>query len=90
MAKCKACGATIIWIGMQSGKSMPCDAQQVVYWEDKKGEATIITPNGETVRATLQTRRTPPTGVGFIPHWATCPRAQKFKKRGNENGGKQD
>lgn len=90
MAKCKSCGATIIWVGMQSGKSMPCDARQVAYWEDKKGEATIITPNGETVRATLQAQRTPPTGVGFIPHWATCPQAQNFKKRGNDNGRKQN
>lgn len=90
MPKCKACGAPIIWIGMQSGKSMPCDAQQVVYWQMKTGETTIITPNGETIKATIKTQRMLPTGVGFVPHWGTCPQAANFKKRGRENGGKQD
>lgn len=90
MAKCKSCGAPIIWVGMQSGKSMPCDAQQVVYWQSKTGESTIITPNGETIKATIEAQRTPATGVGFIPHWATCPCAANFKKRGRDNGRKQD
>lgn len=81
MTKCKSCGANIIWIKTTNGKSMPCNAEQVIYWQDPKGEANIITPNGETVRATLKTRRTPPTGVGYIPHWATCPQANNFRKR---------
>lgn len=81
MAKCKSCGANILWIKTQNGKSMPCNAEQVIYWQDAKGEANIITPNGETIRATLITRRTPATGVGYIPHWATCPQANNFRKR---------
>lgn len=90
MTKCKSCGANIVWIAMQSGKSMPCNAEQVVYWKSEKGEATIITPNGETVRATLKTQRTLPTGVGYISHFATCPNANTHRKRGNENGRKQN
>jgi len=81
MAKCKACGAPIVWIEMESGKKMPCDAEQVVYWQDKQGEATIITPNGETIRATLIPQATDPTGIGYIPHWATCPHATHFKRK---------
>lgn len=79
MAKCKACGATIVWIAMQSGKSMPCDAEQLLYRQDKNGESTIITPNGETIRATLDTQPENATGIGYKPHWATCPQANKFK-----------
>lgn len=86
MAKCKACGAPIIWVGMQSGKSMPCDAQQVVYWQSKTGKSTVITPNGETYRADLTGDIELATGIGYIPHWATCPQAANFKKRGRENG----
>jgi hypothetical protein len=84
MAKCKSCGATILWIGTVNGKKMPCDAEQVVYWQDPKGETTIITPNGETIRATLQTQRTPATGIGYIPHWVTCPQANKHRRGKND------
>lgn len=80
MARCKACGASIVWIATQAGKNMPCDAKQVAYWQNKQGESTVITPNGETIKCTLKTQRMPATGVGFIPHWATCPQAAKFKK----------
>ena len=63
MAKCKSCGADIIWIEMQSGKKMPCNSEKT----------TIVTEDGKTI-------------TGYIPHWATCPNAQNFKKRGKENG----
>lgn len=49
MAKCKSCGADIIWIKMQSGKSMPCDAGQITYWKKKNGTKVIVTPNGEVI-----------------------------------------
>ena len=90
MARCKACGASIVWIATQAGKNMPCNAGQYTYWKDAKGESTIITPNGETVRANLSGDIERATGIGNIPHWATCPQASKFKKRGKENGGKQN
>lgn len=90
MARCKACGASIVWIATQAGKNMPCDAEQVTYWKDAKGKNTIITPNGETVRANLSGEIQLATGIGYIPHWATCPQAINFKKRGTNNGGKQN
>lgn len=81
MAQCKACGAPIVWIAMQSGKSMPCDAAQIAYSADKTGKDTVITPNGETLRATINPPPEEATGIGYIPHWATCPHANKFKRK---------
>lgn len=80
MAKCKSCGASIVWIATQAGKNMPCNAEQVTYWKDAKGKTTIITPNGETVRASLSGDLERATGIGYIPHWATCPQASNFRK----------
>lgn len=85
MANCKACGAPIVWIVTTSGKSMPCDAEQLLYRADQKGDATIITPNGETVRATLDTTPEAATGIGYTPHWATCPQAARFKPKPKNN-----
>lgn len=80
MAKCKTCNASIIWIEMASGKKMPCDAAAVTYWQNSKGKSTIITPNGETVKADLSGDLSKATGWGYIPHWATCPQANTHRK----------
>lgn len=39
MSKCKGCGAEIVWIQTENGKSMPCNAEKV----------TIVTADGKTV-----------------------------------------
>ncbi len=39
MAKCKGCGAEIVWIKTANGKNMPCNAEK----------ATIVTEAGEVV-----------------------------------------
>ena len=38
MAKCRGCGADIIWIKTPGGKSMPCDPIPVMYWEKAKAQ----------------------------------------------------
>lgn len=81
MKRCKSCGAEIIWIKMKSGKSMPCNAEPVTYWEDAKGDETVITPNGETIRCRLQGDPQEATGMGYISHFATCPAANTFRRR---------
>lgn len=39
MAKCKGCGAEIVWITTKAGKQMPCNNEKT----------TIVTEQGETV-----------------------------------------
>lgn len=39
MAKCKGCGADIVWIKTANGKNMPCD----------EAKTTIVTESGETL-----------------------------------------
>ena len=81
MAKCKSCGADFIWIKMQSGKSMPCDADQITYWEKKNGTKVIVTPNGEVIHAETEGDLNTATGVGYISHFATCPNANQHRRR---------
>ena len=84
MSKCKSCGAEITWIKTTSGKSMPCDAQAVTYWIDKNGakKDRIVTPNGEVVACDLDGLVHTAVGIGYIPHWSTCPNADRHKKKG--------
>jgi len=63
--RCKKCNAEIIWIKMDSGKSMPCNVEKT----------TIVTRPFKTNTGMVIT--------GHIPHWATCPFADEFRKDTN-------
>ena len=80
MARCKKCGKEIIWIKTPSGRSMPCDPEEVVYWKDSKGKGRVVTPNGEVVACRLDGDPQEATGMGYVSHFATCPNAEEFRK----------
>lgn len=81
MATCKGCGARIVWIKTPDGKSMPCDAQQVIYKQRAGAKGKIVTSNGEVVSAEVTNDLGTATGIGYVPHWATCPAADGFKRK---------
>ena len=81
MAKCKGCGATIIWINTPADRHIPCDEGIVPYWKDSKGDQKIVTQDGEVVTCWLDGDPAEITGCGRIPHWATCPNANSFRKK---------
>jgi hypothetical protein len=58
---------------------MPCDAQPVAYWPGKKDK--IVTPNGEVISCSLTGDPGKETGIGYVTHFATCPEANKFRKK---------
>ena len=85
MAKCRSCGAEIIWIKMASGKAMPCDVAKISYSENLlpgvSGDdvLTLVTDHGTIVRTVFD-----PAGdkYGYTSHFATCPNANLHRKRG--------
>ena len=83
MNKCKGCGAAIHWIKTAGGgKPIPCNPEKVVYWRTLLGKERIVTPNGEILSCTLEGDPETATGIGYVPHWATCPAAANFRKQG--------
>ena len=76
MAKCRGCGATIIWIG-----KIPCDPDQVGYWQKPKAKGKVVTPNGEVISCEFSGDQNEATGIGYISHWATCPKADQFRRK---------
>lgn len=81
MSRCKSCGAEIIWIKMGAGKSMPCNPDQIMYWEKQGGTQKIVTPNGEVLSAEIEGDPDKATGVGYISHFATCPFSDQHRRR---------
>ena len=76
MARCKACGAEIIWIKMSSGKAMPCDPDPVRYTPDPNGELILVQGNGRIVRGVRGSN-----AAGYVSHFATCPQAGIFRRK---------
>lgn len=85
MSKCKSCGAEIIWIKMKSGKAAPCNPQKITYRNiltaPGNGGITLVTPDGRIARGEYD----PTSDVfGYESHFATCPAAAAYRKRGKE------
>lgn len=78
MSRCRSCGADIIWIKMASGKAMPCDADPIPYCEVFSGGMKLVTKNGEIVQGAYDGTS---ENVAYQSHFATCPDANKFRKR---------
>lgn len=82
MAACKACMAAIIWIKTSAGKTIPCNEAPIYYIEKpRSGSKKIVTPNGQVLSCEYTAEPSKATGVGYVPHWATCPQADKFRKK---------
>lgn len=77
MAKCRGCGAEIIWIGR-----MPCDPDPVTYWEKPKARGKIVTQDGMVVSCEFAGDIKDASGIGYISHFSTCPCAGQFRRRG--------
>lgn len=80
MAKCKSCGAEIIWIKMASGKMMPCDAKPVSYQTavpGTKGTLTLVTPDGRVASGVFNPDS---DKIGYTSHFATCPNANQHRR----------
>lgn len=88
VSKCRGCGAAIVWIRTIRGKAMPCNAEAVEYQKDKRGKDFIVTKSGDVVRGRIITDGEKHgllepiiDGEGYISHYATCPKADLFRKK---------
>jgi hypothetical protein len=71
--KCRGCGADIIWVTTDRGRTMPLDAKP------EKRFVIDVFIDGKAHRAELVDT--------YISHFATCPRADEFRKKGGESNG---
>lgn len=63
--RCKGCGTEIKWIKTSEGRNMPLDAKPI-----KVYITAIDGPNDTWCLFDA-----------FVPHWATCPDADKFRSK---------
>lgn len=89
MSRCRACGAEIVWIKMRGGKIIPCNAKPIQYSSIPSmpdnveqlcggGQVlTLVTPDGDVEHGFFNPES---MKIGYISHFATCPRANRFRK----------
>lgn len=81
-ATCNKCGAPIKWIRMRSGKNMPCDTKQINYTTRPGAGTKLVTLSGDVVNCEIVENQSEASGWGYAPHWASCPAADQFRRRG--------
>lgn len=79
--QCRACGAPILFIKSVAGKSIPVNAEQILYQQKAGGSLRIVTPNGEVLSGEPEKDPQKATGIGYISHFASCPCADQFRKQ---------
>lgn len=80
-SKCRACGADIMFIKTAAGKTMPVDAKSMYFLPDPSGKNLYVLPDGTTERGWTVSVQGNDTKIGFVSHFATCPEADRFRKR---------
>ena len=78
---CKSCGAPIIWVQTPAGKWMPLDEGLVPYRQNDSGKSSVVDDHGVVIRCDIVTDGSIPTGLARVPHWSTCPNADKHRRR---------
>jgi hypothetical protein len=76
--KCRECGQEIKFIKMKSGQSMPVDTEPIRISKLSASRYIYVTDDGQLVRGFND-----PEGwfIGYVPHWSTCPAADKFRRK---------
>lgn len=72
MPTCKTCGAKIVWVETEAGKSIPLDAEKVL-----GGNVEV---EGGLVGGIARVVKPEPDVLRYVSHFATCPHARAHRK----------
>jgi hypothetical protein len=74
MVTCSTCGAKIVWVETERGKSMPLDVGKVL-----GGNVEV---DGGLVGGIARVVKPEPDVLRYVSHFVTCPQAAKHRKGG--------
>lgn len=76
---CRACPAAIRWVTTSAGRKMPIDAEP----DEHKGNIILkINSSGDDIAHYIDRKTSKVAGPFYTSHFATCPEAQRFRKKG--------
>jgi hypothetical protein len=77
-ALCRGCHAQIRWVTTEAGKAMPIDLEVTTTIEPT---VVLYGDDGKRLEQLPGVERT-----GRVPHWATCPVREQFKRQSGKRG----
>ncbi len=77
-SKCSSCGAEILWVKTEAGRSMPLDIAPVANGNVSIGGDDVATYHSKAQLIEAAKDNLLPTL--YISHFATCPHAQQHRK----------
>lgn len=81
--RCSSCGRRIVWIKMESGKSMPCDPP-LIYGDGKATLIVVLVDENDNCKEKGNTFvKAPSELIGRVSHFATCPNVKKHRAEKN-------
>lgn len=88
-AKCRSCGADILWAKTRAGKNMPVDAVPDNRPLEQKGGGFVLTLRTVNAGKELHVEKYfpakhdvegQPARNRYTAHWATCPNAEQHRR----------
>lgn len=79
MRPCNGCGCDIRLLITAAGKFMPIDAFPITAAE-AEGK-TVVTTSGVVIRNATRERLSLLQEQIYLPHWQSCPAADRFRRR---------
>jgi hypothetical protein len=76
IGRCKSCGATIFWTVTEAGKRMPCNLVAA-----EKGNLVVDFSTDPPTSRHATKLEAWPVVARYVSHFATCPTAEKHRKR---------
>lgn len=74
-SRCRSCDAPIVWSHTSAGKALPLDADP-----DPSGSIQLR-PDGLAITMGPLDAEWSPDQPRYIPHFATCPHADRWRRR---------
>ncbi len=81
--RCRGCGAEIIFIKTENGKTMPVDMEELTIIPEAGSPQLFVTGEGKVIHGWIagDACGEPDTVQGYISHFVTCPNADCFRKK---------
>ena len=70
--KNRGCKRPIVWIRTIHGNPMPCNWPMIYYLPDAWSRDTVVTSDGQVIKARIIPDFLPGAFKGYRPHWGTC------------------
>jgi hypothetical protein len=77
---CRGCGERIGFIKTVAGKHIPVDLEEIRFVETPRGTDKFVMKDG-TVVSGRRAEIFEESQIGYISHFATCPKANSFRRR---------